>query len=125
VRNEVFIDAIMIVLSRSDHDFLLFSLCFFSFSEQLCCELESVEFDLQNNDDYLPFLTLWEAHEASTFASPSESLHPLGSALSDIPGLTRVAQSLASSQMQSVQRMRQILRMQADALITTLKASAH
>ena len=83
--------------------------------------------DLQQGDcdDYCPFFAHWAAHELETknpvTAKSSASvdaalLGPIEGGPSGAPGLAQFAQLLLSSQTQSVQRLRQILSSQMEAL---------
>ena len=79
--------------------------------------------DLQTDDDYWPFLALWAAaapDQAQTQGQGQGQAGALEGGPPGAPGLAQVAQSLASAQLQSVQRLRQVLGAQADALRAAL-----
>ena len=96
-------------------------------TENLHRELEDVEMDLQQGDcdDYCPFFANWAAHELETTnpaitknsaSADAALLGPIEGGPSGAPGLAQFAQLLLSSQTQSVQRLRQILSSQMEAL---------
>ena len=85
--------------------------------------------DLQTDDDYWPFLALWAAAAPDQFQAQTQTqaqgqgqgqAGALEGGPPGAPGLAQVAQSLASAQLQSVQRLRQVLGAQADALRAAL-----
>lgn len=86
----------------------------FIFSDRLHRVLADVELDLQTDDDYWPFFRAWDA--ACPEVGVAGRGDGMGCADDGLPGLRQVAQSLYSSQLLSVQRLREALSLPLEAL---------